>query len=98
MKIVTPVFFAVLITACSPHEPARTEAARSAPVALKTVEVQEIDWPVTYEAPGTVRARTVATISSRLMGYIRELTVEPGSRVAAGQVLVTIDSRDLDAG
>ena len=97
MKIVTPVFFAVLITACSPHEPARTEAARSAPLALKTVEVQEIDWPVTYEAPGTVRARTVATISSRLMGYIRELTVEPGSRVAAGQVLVTIDSRDLDA-
>jgi RND family efflux transporter MFP subunit len=64
---------------------------------VQTVAVQTVEWPVTWDAPGTLRARTAAAISSRLMGYIREIRVEPGDRVAAGQLLVTIDSRDLDS-
>jgi RND family efflux transporter MFP subunit len=97
MKIVVPVLLALVVTACGAHNPNKSEAASVPPVAVQTATVETVDWPVTYEAPGTVRARTSAVISSRLMGYIRETRVQPGDRVAAGQLLVTIDSRDLDA-
>jgi multidrug efflux pump subunit AcrA (membrane-fusion protein) len=97
MKIAFPALLALVFTACGSHDPKRTEAASVPPVDVQTVQVATVSWPVTYEAPGTVRARTSAILSSRLMGYIREIRVQPGDRVTAGQVLVTIDARDLDA-
>jgi multidrug efflux pump subunit AcrA (membrane-fusion protein) len=97
MKIVIPALVVLIITSCGGHDRSKTEAASVPPVAVQTTAVETVDWPVIYEAPGTVRARTAAVISSRLMGYIRETRVQPGDRVAAGQLLVTIDSRDLDA-
>jgi RND family efflux transporter MFP subunit len=68
------------------------------PVAVSVVEVRAIDLPVTYDAPGTVRAATVTTLASRVMGYVREVKVQTGDRVSAGQLLVRIDSRDLESG
>jgi RND family efflux transporter MFP subunit len=98
MKIIIPALLAILLAGCgSGHSPGQTEPASLPPVPVHTAAVKSVDWPVTYEAPGTVRARTTAVLSSRVMGYIREIRAEPGDRVAAGQLLVTIDSRDLDA-
>jgi RND family efflux transporter MFP subunit len=54
------------------------------------------DWPVSYEATGTVRARTTATISSKVMGYVQMVGVQTGDRVRQGQTLITLDARDLD--
>jgi RND family efflux transporter MFP subunit len=54
-------------------------------------------WPNIYEATGTVRARTSAVISSKVMGYVREVRVAAGDRVREGQLLVALDARDLDA-
>lgn len=48
-----------------------------------------------YEASGTVKASNTSTISSRLMGTITSLKVREGERVHAGQVLITIDDRDV---
>jgi len=47
---------------------------------VETVAVAATDWPSTYEATGTVRAKTTATISSRLMGYAREVRAQIGDR------------------
>jgi membrane fusion protein, multidrug efflux system len=63
---------------------------------VETVAVSETDWPSTYEATGTVRARTTATISSKLMGYAREVRAQIGDRVRDGQPLVVLDARDLE--
>jgi membrane fusion protein, multidrug efflux system len=63
---------------------------------VETIAVAETDWPSTYEATGTVRAKTTATISSKLMGYAREVRAQIGDRVRAGQPLVVLDTRDLD--
>ena len=49
-----------------------------------------------YEATGTVRARAVATISAKWMGHVREVKAQAGDRVRTGQLLVTLDARDLD--
>jgi RND family efflux transporter MFP subunit len=63
---------------------------------VETVAVAETDWPSTYEATGTVRAKTTATISSKLMGYAREVRAQIGDRVREGQPMVVLDARDLE--
>jgi membrane fusion protein, multidrug efflux system len=63
---------------------------------VETVTAAEADCPSTYEATGTVRARTTATISSKLMAYAREVRAQIGDRVRAGQPLAVLDARDLD--
>ena len=65
-------------------------------VAVSTVTAATETWPSIYEATGTVRARTSAVISAKLMGYVREVKVQTGDRVREGQLLVTLDTRDLD--
>jgi RND family efflux transporter MFP subunit len=97
MKVTVTALVAILLAGCGEHAPKRTEAASPTPVPVHTIEVQTAEWPVVYEAPGTVRARSIATLSSRVIGYIREIHAQPGSRVNAGQLLVTIDAHDLDA-
>jgi RND family efflux transporter MFP subunit len=54
------------------------------------------DWPASYEATGTVRARTTATVSSKVMGYVQQVSVQVGDHVRQGQALITLDARDLD--
>jgi RND family efflux transporter MFP subunit len=70
-------------------------APPSAPVNVVTVST--LDWPSTYEAVGTVRARASAVIASKVMGYAREVKVGLGDAVAAGQLLLVLEARDLDA-
>jgi len=59
--------------------------------------VAAVELPSTYEATGTVRARTSASISAKLMGYVREVKVNSGDRVKQGQLLVVLDSRDVES-
>jgi len=86
----------LLLTSCG-SEPARRAAQPQAPpVAVQVVSVNTQDWPTSYEATGTVRARTTATISSKVMGYVQKVSVQVGDRVRQGQELITLDARDLD--
>ncbi|MDA8082435.1 MAG: efflux RND transporter periplasmic adaptor subunit [Nitrospiraceae bacterium] len=48
-----------------------------------------------YETTGTVKAKTVSMVASRLMGTITSVRVAEGDRVAAGQLLLTIDDSDV---
>ena len=63
---------------------ARRRAAANAPVAVQTAAVAAQDWPAVYEATGTVRARTTAAISSKVMGYVQQVSVQVGDRVREG--------------
>jgi RND family efflux transporter MFP subunit len=48
-----------------------------------------------FEAGGVVRARTTATLVSRIFADVTEILVKPGDRVHAGQVLIRLDARGL---
>ena len=61
------------------------------------LNVTESNIPALYVAPGTVRAKTTSALSSKVMGTVLTVNVHAGDRVSAGQVLVVLDSRDLDA-
>jgi membrane fusion protein, multidrug efflux system len=86
-----------ILTSCGSEQATRPERAAGKPVAVQTVAVAAQDWPDVYEATGTVRARTAASIASKVMGYVTEVRVQVGDRVQQGQALVTLDARDLDA-
>jgi len=86
----------LLLTSCG-SEPARRAAqSPTPPVAVQVAAVTTQDWPASYQATGTVRARTTATISSKVMGYVQQVTAQVGDHVRQGQALITLDSRDLD--
>jgi membrane fusion protein, multidrug efflux system len=94
---VVPAMAVFLLAGCG-KEPHKTEAASPPPATVQTITVQEIEWPSVYEATGTVRARVSASLASKVMGYIRELRVNAGDAVKAGQLIAIIDSRELEAG
>ncbi len=49
------------------------------------------------EVTGTVKSRTVSTLSSKIVGRILALHVREGSAVQAGQLLIELDDQDLVA-
>jgi multidrug efflux pump subunit AcrA (membrane-fusion protein) len=65
------------------------------PVRANTVVMTEL--PETFEAGGVVEARATATVASRLVASVADVRVAPGDRVRAGQELVVLDGRDLEA-
>lgn len=93
----TLLFSLLWLAGCSEGPPNGREPAVSAalPVTVERAEMQSL--PSVYEATGTVRARVSTAISSKLMANVREVKAQLGDRVKEGQLLVTLDSRDLDA-
>jgi membrane fusion protein, multidrug efflux system len=93
-----PAACAIFLAGCSEAPKEKGASAAANPVAVSTITVATDAWPSIYEATGTVRARSSAAISARVMGYIREVKVQAGDRVGEDELLVMIDTRDLDIG
>src|SRR5436190_4419657 len=86
----------VLFIAGCRQEP-RVVHATAGPFATVNLVASEVTaWPTGSDAVGTVRSRVSATLSSRVMGYVREVRVHAGDHVTAGQVVAVLDARDLD--
>jgi multidrug efflux pump subunit AcrA (membrane-fusion protein) len=81
--------------ACSTHEP--KAGSSGTPVAVSSALVVETELYAPFEAGGVVRAQRVATVVSRIMAEVRAVSVKPGDRVRAGQALVLLDARELQA-
>ncbi len=94
-KLLWLIPFALWLAGCS-EPPQEAKSSKAPPVAVSVVTVNEQSWPSIYEATGTVRARTSAVIAARMLGYVRDVKVQAGDQVQAGQLLVTLDARDLD--
>ncbi|MBM3738253.1 MAG: efflux RND transporter periplasmic adaptor subunit [Acidobacteria bacterium] len=88
---------ALFLASCSKTPERRAEPAPPAAVPVRTAVAAHAEWASVYEATGTVRARTSAPVAAKLMGYAREVRAQTGDVVKQGQVLVVLDSRDLDA-
>jgi len=96
-KVALAVLSAGMLASCGGGEPAQSEAEPGAPVRVQVSDAELVEWPALREATGTVRARTAATIQSKVMGYVSDVAVDAGERVQQGQSLISIDARDLDA-
>jgi RND family efflux transporter MFP subunit len=100
-RAIGPLVFLVMVvffTACSQKiEPGTTEEGDRTPVAVETAVARITQQALMYEAVGTVTARTASTISSKLMGAVREVHVREGDLVEEGDLLVTLDQRQVEA-
>lgn len=61
------------------------------------VAVQDSMVPSTIEASGVAAPMAQATLSTRLMGAVTAVLVHEGDQVREGQVLLRLDTRDLEA-
>lgn len=88
----------ILVTACSKEH--KESSAIPEPLLVKDAEVR-IVRPETvedsFEAVGTVKAKTIAVLSSQATGSIISVLAHEGDRVRRGQLLVEIDDRDIRA-
>jgi RND family efflux transporter MFP subunit len=62
---------------------------------MKTVKVQAVKTVAEVTVSGTVIARQTAVVSPRISGYVKELKVNAGDHVKAGQELLSIDTTEL---
>jgi RND family efflux transporter MFP subunit len=68
-----------------------------APVSLEVAPVHAEAFTRRYRASATLRGRNTAVVTSRTSGYVSRVGVKAGERVAAGQLLVELESRELEA-
>lgn len=85
------------LAGCREATPPAERATERPAVAVRVQTVRPEPVPVDREVPGTVRARTTTVITSTLQGYIVEVRVREGSRVAAGDLLVRLDDAEVSA-
>ena len=88
-RMAVAVVATALLAACgkapSPAEPVR---------AVKLITVAQGTYASGYEYAGEVRARVESRLGFRVGGKITQRAVEPGQRVARGQLLAQLDARD----
>jgi RND family efflux transporter MFP subunit len=92
------IVIAVMLTASGCREKVKPGVAaikREKVSGIVTATIRPSTVVEYYETSGTVRAKTVSTVSSRMMGTVTSVKVKEGDRVAAGQLLLTIDDRDI---
>jgi RND family efflux transporter MFP subunit len=92
------IFLLFGLTACGEKIEPGTHTKGEGPIVKAPVTIAaEIQQPFYYEAVGTVTARTASTISSKLMGVVRSVSVQEGDTIKKGDLLVTIDQRQVKA-
>jgi len=99
MKVIKPAAIALALTlaltGCGEKGKQQQTATQSATVTANVAVVQKTMLPIIVTAPGSVIAEQQAQIASRLMGFIREMNVQEGQSVVAGQRLFTVDPTDI---
>lgn len=66
-----------------------------APAGAESVTVVETTVPVIEEAAGSVQAERKTMVSSRILAVIQRVEVSAGDTVAAGDLLIVLDDREL---
>lgn len=85
------------VTGCGRDETSSEAVATGVPVKVSVATVTRTPTDRQREAMGTVKAKTASTVQSMATGHVTAVHVREGDRVEAGQVLVQIDDRELQA-
>ncbi|RJX25424.1 MAG: efflux RND transporter periplasmic adaptor subunit [Desulfurivibrio sp.] len=75
--------------------PATVEVKRPLVSGVQSAEVVSTEIDDYYESSATVKAKTESVVAARMMGTVTMLAVKEGERVKAGQLLLTLDDRDV---
>lgn len=86
---VSLVLVAALLSGCTRSAPAPAAAPA---VQAQLVRSMAAQAPETIPATGTLHAKESAVLSAQIPAQIRQVLVQPGDRVHAGQLLIVLDS------
>ncbi|MBA4422957.1 MAG: hypothetical protein C0390_07615, partial [Syntrophus sp. (in: bacteria)] len=98
---VLPVFIVLLaagifLIGCSEKvDPGNAQVKRQTISGVSIATLATVSIDVFYEAVGTVKADHTSTVASRMMGAVTSLLVKAGDTVENGQLLLTLDDRDV---
>jgi RND family efflux transporter MFP subunit len=82
------------VSGCAGSHDLAAEKAHE-PIDVTVVPVTTVDTAERLEAGGVVAAQETASLSSRIVAAIVAVRVKAGDRVRAGEVLVSLDARDI---
>lgn len=94
-----PVVLALFALAACGKEPAQPVKAQEMKI-VRDVPVGPVaasEVAESAEVMGTVKSRTAATLSSKIVGRVLAVHAREGSQVEAGQLLVELDDQDIAA-
>jgi RND family efflux transporter MFP subunit len=87
---------ALAVTAACGHHDAELAPSSFEPVTVRTTTVERVTSRQPIEVRGTVQPGREAFVSSRVMGPVTAIWVEPGSRISQGQQLLQIQPAASD--
>lgn len=85
----------LLITSCNNHKVENENT--TAPISIIVGKVGGNNITPFLSVSGTVQAKNSATLSTRMMGFIENITINVGDKVQKGQLLLAINNTDLQA-
>jgi RND family efflux transporter MFP subunit len=94
-KILTTVIASTILFSCGGDE--KKEIKTNDPILVVVNNQGNTESSPYVSASGKIEAENSANVSTRMMGYVTKIPVKVGQRVAAGQLLVSIKSTDLEA-
>lgn len=86
---------ACLLAACADHS--GSPASASVPVTADVAVVRLMQLPVTSDVTGSIVSDGRINVTTRVLGFIRQLDVREGQPVRKGDLLLRIDASDIDA-
>jgi RND family efflux transporter MFP subunit len=90
------IMVVLLVSACKDKvNPGKADVDRPVVEGVAVIEVLPSQVEEYYETSGTVKAKTISTVASRVMGTVTSTMVKEGDTVVEGQLLLTIDDRDI---
>lgn len=92
-----PVALIAVLAGCPPHESAHQPPAKLETRDVATRAVRARSFQASEEAVGTVRAKVRATVEAKVSGRIQRMPVTLGQAVKAGELLATLDVREIQA-
>ncbi|HYM12326.1 MAG TPA: efflux RND transporter periplasmic adaptor subunit [Bryobacterales bacterium] len=96
-RMLVPVAALLLAPACSRQQAGTSPSPPQAAATVQAETLAPAEIVDIYEASGTVRARYTAAIAAKIAASIVEIRAREGDRVTAGQTLIVLDKRDLEA-
>ncbi len=88
---------AVTFSSCGGGHVVHRPQAEPAPKAVSVATAQREEIDVLFRAPGTIRGRNTAQITSKTVAHVRDVAVRAGDVVAEGQALATLEANDVEA-
>lgn len=89
------VVTAGIVTGCGRNAAPTPRQGGGQAVAIRTAKVSRIAIQRQVELAGTLASSDQVRVSGEVAGIVREVAVELGSRVRAGDVIVRLDAREL---